>query len=324
MGAVLRLAGVYNILWGAAVVLFPLATLRVLGMDVGAISEPGNITAPLWQCIGMIVGVYGIGYWIAANDVYRHWPIVLVGLLGKILGPIGFVDAVFIKQLFPVTFGWTILTNDLIWWAPFALILLGAYRAHERRRALAFEDESLDVAEALAQTSTADGRSLAMMSSERPLLLVFLRHAGCTFCREALADLRAQRESIERAGLTPVLVHMTPDREEAERFLARYELGNIAHVPDPDRRLYNAMRLRRGTLGQLFGLRVWLRGVHAGLIDRHLVGALRGDGFQMPGAFVVANGRVIRAYRHRDASDRPDYGAMSCDLPGATSGHAPA
>ena len=42
----------------------------------------------------MIVGVYGVGYATAALDPSRHWPVVLVGLLGKIFGPIGFLSAV--------------------------------------------------------------------------------------------------------------------------------------------------------------------------------------------------------------------------------------
>jgi small multidrug resistance pump len=37
----------------------------------------------------MIVGVYGVGYYIAAYDPYRHWPIVFVGFSGKFFGPIG-------------------------------------------------------------------------------------------------------------------------------------------------------------------------------------------------------------------------------------------
>jgi hypothetical protein len=74
----------------------------------------------------MIVGVYGIGYGIAAYDSARHWPIVLVGLLGKIFGPIGFVWAATQGEL-PWSAGATILTNDLIWWIPFALILRRAW-----------------------------------------------------------------------------------------------------------------------------------------------------------------------------------------------------
>jgi len=32
-----------------------------------------------------------------------------------------------------------------------------------------------------------------------------------------------------------------------------------------------------------------------------------GDGFRMPGAFLVSSGRVVHTYRHATAADRPDY-----------------
>lgn len=128
MRGVLLAAAAYNVVWGAFVVLFPFALFRLLGMELPNYPQ-------IWQCVGMIVGVYGVGYTIAALDPLRHWPIVLVGLLGKILGPIGFLAAVARGEL-PVSFGLTILTNDLIWWVPFALILLGAYRHTRKEPAL--------------------------------------------------------------------------------------------------------------------------------------------------------------------------------------------
>ena len=33
------------------------------------------------------------------------------------------------------------------------------------------------------------GRTLQQLSDSQPVLVVFLRHSGCTFCREAVADL---------------------------------------------------------------------------------------------------------------------------------------
>jgi hypothetical protein len=51
----------------------------------------------------------------------------LVGFLGKVFGPLGFAVAL-ARGTFPPLFGITILTNDLLWWIPFFLILLGAYR----------------------------------------------------------------------------------------------------------------------------------------------------------------------------------------------------
>jgi hypothetical protein len=76
----------------------------------------------------MIVGVYGIGYLAAAANPLRHWPIVLVGLLGKIFGPIGFLGAA-LRDEIPWSFGWTIIGNDLVWWIPFGMIIARAFRA---------------------------------------------------------------------------------------------------------------------------------------------------------------------------------------------------
>lgn len=111
----LKLAGIYNIVWGALVIFFPTLMFDLAGMEQPNYPE-------LWQCVGMIVGVYGLGYWIAANDPIKHFPIVLVGFLGKVFGPIGFAKALWTGRFTPV-FGINILFNDLIWWIPFFMIL---------------------------------------------------------------------------------------------------------------------------------------------------------------------------------------------------------
>jgi small multidrug resistance pump len=129
---ILSLAGIYNLLWGAFVVLFPLVPFRWINLP-----EPNY--PELWQCIGMIVGVYGIGYLCAAVDPWRHWPITLVGFLGKIFGPIGFIDAA-IRGRFPWTAGWTIVTNDLIWWLPFGWILWQAWQRRDTNFTVAKKD----------------------------------------------------------------------------------------------------------------------------------------------------------------------------------------
>ena len=115
MSLTLRLAAIYNLLWGMIAVLYPVQSFEVFGMQ-----QP--LYPQLWQCIGMIVGVYGVGYWLAANNPMVHWPIVLVGFLGKVFGPIGFATALINGEL-PLEFGLNIIFNDLIWLIPFLMIL---------------------------------------------------------------------------------------------------------------------------------------------------------------------------------------------------------
>ena len=127
MKPMLRAAGVYNIAFGIWAVVWPEAFFHLAGMPVPALIE-------LWQCVGMVVGVYGVGYWIAGNAPFTHWPIILVGLLGKVFGPIGFVQSV-IKGSFTLKAGLLNVTNDVIWWVPFTLVLLGAWRHHHPQKA---------------------------------------------------------------------------------------------------------------------------------------------------------------------------------------------
>ncbi len=118
-------AGIYNLCFGIFAVCFPALMFEYIGMDQPKYPE-------LWQCIGMIVGVYGVGYIIAAFDPARHWPIVLVGFLGKLYGPIGMAWAIS-RGTLPLSFALANVTNDLIWLIPFGLVLFHAHKVSRRR-----------------------------------------------------------------------------------------------------------------------------------------------------------------------------------------------
>jgi small multidrug resistance pump len=121
MKRILQIAAIYNLVWGAWVIIFPHHYFQWLNL-------PQPTYPAIWQGVGMIVGVYGLGYWWASHDPVRHWPIVMVGFLGKIFGPIGFLWHM-MQETLPWRFGYTTLTNDLVWWIPFGWILWHANRA---------------------------------------------------------------------------------------------------------------------------------------------------------------------------------------------------
>lgn len=121
-------AALYNLIWGSLTILFPHLVFDLIGME-----RPLHLS--LWRVVGMFVLVYALAYWWAARRpvYFRHF--ILIGFLGKVLGTVGYVLAAATGQL-PVSFGWMILLNDVIWLVPFAMYLRDAARYHGGTRAL--------------------------------------------------------------------------------------------------------------------------------------------------------------------------------------------
>ena len=295
----LKLAGWYNLVWGGLVVVFPNLFFRISGWQDRP-AEPF-----IWQALGMVIGVYGVGYLISANNPIRHWPIILVGLLGKVLGPIGFLFALWQDAAW-LSLIWMIVLNDLIWWPSFCAALWIAARENQPGMTVDYEKP----ADPLRTLFNEQGQTIYELSVEKPTLVVFLRHAGCTFCREALADLRTQREEIEKQNVTIALVHMGTEAQ-GQAFFGKYELQDLPQFSDPERCLYQFFDLQLGRPGQLFGPRVWFRGFAAAILRRHGVGKLQGNGFQMAGTFLIHQGKIVNAHPLKDASDRPDYCSLA-------------
>ena len=79
----------------------------------------------------------------------------------------------------------------------------------------------------------------------------------------------------------------------------------IEHISDVDMSLYEYFGLQKGTYRQLYGLKVWMRGItlNYGLqTDENL-----GNFQQMPGVFLIENGNIINSFVHKTAADRPNY-----------------
>src|SRR5262245_60477161 len=110
------LAAVYNIAFGAWTILAPRAFFD--WFDLSSPDQPW-----IWSCLGMVIGVYGLGYAYVAWKPRHGEGIIALGLIGKILGPIGWLWTIRQGEIPPRTFP-LILANDLIWWFPFMAYLL--------------------------------------------------------------------------------------------------------------------------------------------------------------------------------------------------------
>ena len=122
-------ASLQCLVWGPFIIFAPVAAAFAYGF-----SRPPE-DGFLWQGMGLVILLYGLGYSVAAVDPYRHYAVVLVGLLAKILGPVGMTWAVAQGQvsarvllLIPI--------HDIIWWWPFAVIVLRGRRWPGRQQAV--------------------------------------------------------------------------------------------------------------------------------------------------------------------------------------------
>ncbi len=149
--------------------------------------------------------------------------------------------------------------------------------------------------------------NLKSISQEKPVLLVFLRHFGCVFCKEALSDLADKREQFEKKGIQLVFVHMS-ENKVADDYFVKYNLKGVSHISDPMANYYKSFKITKGSFLQLYGLQTWIRGYavkkegHQLELAKHL-----GDSTQMPGLFLLHNGEIRQQFIHKTVSDRPDY-----------------
>ncbi len=294
MRTVLIAAGLYNLAFGIWTVAWPSLWFEWSGMPLPEYPE-------VWQSVGMIVGVFGIGYLIASSNPIRHWPIIFVGFLGKLFGPIGFIKAVTTGAL-PLSCTWITVTNDLIWWIPFGLIL---WRVAQAKAGRPFDrQEPYTPTEAAENYHLSSGESLRDASREQTIVLVFLRHFGCTFTRQILRSLQGLKEEADRNGARLVLVHMLREQESQE-YLTAPSAQSIPHIADTNCELYRAFGLGKGGFFEIFGPQVWFRGMLA-LFKGCGVGHLAGDGLQMPGAFLYRAEKIVAAQPAKSASDLPD------------------
>src|SRR5215472_7882931 len=118
--AVFLAAGLYNMTWGLYSALDPQWLFRFAHLP------PLNHPA-VFSCLAMVIGLYGVLYLDVARRPEQGWLIAAVGLAGKVLGPIG-LAVLIVRGVWPRSTIVLCLSNDLIWWIPFALYLRDSWK----------------------------------------------------------------------------------------------------------------------------------------------------------------------------------------------------
>jgi AhpC/TSA family len=165
-----------------------------------------------------------------------------------------------------------------------------------------------EIEQALAAIRTESGAGLLALAEESPVLLVFLRHFGCPFCRQMISDVADLRGELETRGVRPVFVHQgTP--EVAKATFDYYRIGDAERIHDPQAAIYRHPVFMLGRLSparQMLKPAVWL-GWMKGAVRKYGIGEVQGDSAQMAGVFFLKGAKVVRKFIHRSMADQPDY-----------------
>jgi hypothetical protein len=172
----------------------------------------------------------------------------------------------------------------------------------------AADPQQTEMAAVLEQYRTESGRTLLDLLDASPLLLIFLRHFGCSFCRQTLDDVSKIRGLIEAQGIRPVFVHLgTPER--AKPYFDYYHLSDIERVSDLEATLYATQVFqlpRKNVFTQFLVPGVWKAWLQ-GAVRKHGIGMIKEDADQMPGIFYLRQRMIVRAYRYKTIADQPNY-----------------
>jgi len=158
----------------------------------------------------------------------------------------------------------------------------------------------------LLQDTSGQPVQLSSLWQERPLVLAFTRHFGCTQCKEMLDELVEGKDRIAQAGLA--LAVITQGTPEAASLFAEEFAPGLRLLADPERKAYEAYGLEKGNLFQTFlNPSVWSAISRARKKGYRVEPAPAGqDAMQMSGTFIITTeGRIALPYYYDHIADHP-------------------
>lgn len=161
---------------------------------------------------------------------------------------------------------------------------------------------------------------LSSLWKDKALILAFTRHFGCPQCKEMIDQLIDAHPALTEKGFRLAIVsHSTP--EAAKKFFEQ-RAPTVTCLADPDRSVYHAYGLYRGTFWQtLLSPRIWssnkrLKETKGYKPELPYPGQ---DAYQMSGTFIIGtDGRIRMPYYYDDIADHPPvdlilHGVMGAD-----------
>jgi peroxiredoxin len=177
--------------------------------------------------------------------------------------------------------------------------------ATSKHQAHAAANEDADLTALLgAHVLALDGSNVRIgaLTTRGPVLLVFVRHFGCLFCKEQVGEVLTRRADFEARGVEPIIVG-NGSVEDARAF-AREHAAGLRVLTDPHREAYCAAGMKRGASTSM-GFGVMRRATRA-MMNGYRQTKTQGDPFQQGGVIGFGtDGRVRYRFISEEAGEHP-------------------
>lgn len=115
--------------------------------------------------------------------------------------------------------------------------------------------------------------------------------------------MRREKDAFDRFGAIVVLVGLG-SVEQTAAFKERFDVP-FPMIADPEKRLFEAFRLKQTSTGALLSAKMVFRGFTA-MAKGHGVGVPQGDVRQLPGVFIIdTDGRILFNHHASGPADHP-------------------
>ncbi|MDJ0625507.1 MAG: SelL-related redox protein [Candidatus Caenarcaniphilales bacterium] len=142
---------------------------------------------------------------------------------------------------------------------------------------------------------------------DKTVLLVLLRYKGCIFCPQMVKDLKNIAEN--NSNYPEIIFIFQGNAEQGKSFFNKY-WPKAKAIADPQREFYSDLKIQKATIGQMFGQKVWMKGLEA-IMHGNFVGIPIGDLRMMPGLFLLQDNKIVWKHNFEHIADHPDF----CKMP---------
>lgn len=171
----------------------------------------------------------------------------------------------------------------------------------------------LEAPDAVITLSTGEDVRLSSLWAEQPLVLSFLRHAGCIFCREHVGEMKRVNTDLN-------VLFVSLDEPEDVQMLKEEMDSPHLFASDPNRVVYERYQVAQGTLGQTLSLGMIGKGARA-MMKGYRQKRPTADVYQLAGTFVISTeGKITWLYEAKTAADNPSPEEVRSALLAASGG----